>query len=111
VEKKIEGKLPQPHHSEFGRGFVAPSSFSCYSLTMEPSNNLDTAKLKKAVEDILAGGEKAVEEFDYSLYTIEELEYIMKEMDEQALEAFDRLIEMAEEYDKKQEETGNGTIE
>jgi hypothetical protein len=78
---------------------------------MEQPDNLDTAKLKKVVEDILAGGEKAVEEFDCSLYTIEELKYIMNEMDEQTLEVFDRLIEMAEEYDKTHGETGNGTNE
>jgi hypothetical protein len=38
---------------------------------MEQSNNPDTAKLKKVVEVVFAGGEKAVEEFDCSLYTNE----------------------------------------
>jgi hypothetical protein len=77
---------------------------------MEQSNNLDTVKLKKVVEDIFAGGENAVEEFDCSLYTIEELKYIMHEMDEQTLEGIGELLEIAEEYDKAKEEKDNGTI-
>jgi hypothetical protein len=70
---------------------------------MEQSNTLDTEKLKKIVEDIFAGGEKAVEEFDYSAYTIEELKYIMHEMDEQTLKGIDELIEIADEYDKERD--------
>jgi hypothetical protein len=71
---------------------------------MEPSNNLDTAKLKKVVEDIFAGGEKAVEEFDCSPYTNEELIYIMKEMRKQNKKDIEELIRIAEEYEKMEGE-------
>ncbi|MDR1352644.1 MAG: hypothetical protein LBK05_05100 [Treponema sp.] len=70
---------------------------------MEQSNTLDTEKLNKIVEDIFAGGEKAVAEFDYSAYTIEELKYIMHEMDEQTIKEIDELIEIADEYDKERD--------
>jgi hypothetical protein len=62
------------------------------------------------VEDIFAGGEKAAEEFDCSPYTVEELKYIMHEMDKQTLEGIEELLEIAEEYDKAKEEKDNGTV-
>jgi DNA-directed RNA polymerase subunit F len=76
---------------------------------MEQPNNLDTEKLKKVVEDIFAGGEKAVEEFDYSPYTNEELKYIMNEMHRQTKKDIEELIRIAGECEKEEGETGNGT--
>jgi hypothetical protein len=77
---------------------------------MEQSNNLDTVKLKKTVEAILAGGKKAADEFDYSAYTNEELEYMMNEMHEQTLKEIEELIEIADECEKTKGEMDNGTI-
>jgi hypothetical protein len=76
---------------------------------MEQTNNLDTIKLKKVVEDIFAGGENAVEEFDCSLYTIEELKYIMSEMKKQNINEVKELLEMARECERMEGETDNGT--
>jgi hypothetical protein len=72
---------------------------------MEQSNNLDTVKLKKVVEDIFAGGKKAAEEFDCSLYTDEELDYILDEMTKQSKKDIEDLLKIIEECEK--EEKGN----
>jgi hypothetical protein len=71
---------------------------------MEQSNNLDTVKLKKVVEAVFAGGEKAVEEFDYEAYTDEELEYIMKEMEEQTKKDVEELLKLVKECEKEENE-------
>jgi hypothetical protein len=78
---------------------------------MEQSNNLDMIKLKKVVEDIFAGGENAVEEFDSSLYTIEELKYIVKEMKKQNINEVKELLKIAEECESMEGETDYGTSE
>jgi hypothetical protein len=69
---------------------------------MEETNNLDTVKLKKVVEGIFNGGEKAVEEFNYDAYTDDELRYIMREMSEQTEKDIDELIKVADECDKEE---------
>ncbi|MDR1176612.1 MAG: hypothetical protein LBK83_14205 [Treponema sp.] len=76
---------------------------------MEQPNNLNIAKLKKVVEVIFAGGEKAVEEFDYAAYTNEELEYIMNEMHGQTLKEIEGLIEIADECEKEENEAPEKT--
>jgi ribosomal 50S subunit-associated protein YjgA (DUF615 family) len=69
---------------------------------MEPSHNLDTAKLEKLVEDIFAGGDKAVEEFDCSAYTEDELNYIVAVMQKQTTEDIDKLLESINACDEKE---------
>jgi hypothetical protein len=76
---------------------------------MEQSNNLDTAKLKKVIEDIFAGGENAAEEFDCSLYTNEELDYIVKEMEEQSKKDVEELLKLARELEKEGNEAPRET--
>jgi hypothetical protein len=71
---------------------------------MEQPNNPDTAKLKKVVEDIFAGGEKAVEEFDCSPYTNEELDYILDEMTKQSVKDVDDMLKFVEECDEEKNE-------
>jgi hypothetical protein len=71
---------------------------------MEQANNLDTVKLKKVVENIFAGEKSVAEKFDASLYTNEELDYIMSEIEEQVKEEVDDLLKLVEEYDEGEDE-------
>jgi hypothetical protein len=69
---------------------------------MEPSDSLDTVKLKKLAEDILAGGEKAVEEFDFSAYTEDELTSMMAVIDKQNTEDLDKLLKTFDACDEQE---------
>jgi hypothetical protein len=76
---------------------------------MEQSNNLDTVKLKKVVEDIFTGGGNAAERFDCSLYTDKELEYIITEIEEQCKKEVADLVKLADECDKEENEVPKKT--
>jgi hypothetical protein len=75
---------------------------------MEQPDNLDTAKLKKVVEDIFAGGKSVAEQFDASLYTNEELDYILDEMTKQSIQDVEGLLKLVEEYDEGEDEGAEG---
>jgi hypothetical protein len=66
---------------------------------MKQSDNLDTVKLKKVVEEIFAGGEAAVETFDFSAYTDLEIDYIMDAMQAQTLKEVEELLKLVDEHE------------
>jgi hypothetical protein len=68
---------------------------------MEQSNNIDSAKLKKVVAGLFAA-ENAVEEFDCSLYTNDELNFIMREMEKQTQDEIIELLKIAEECEENE---------
>jgi hypothetical protein len=69
-----------------------------YRLT----DNMDTVKLKKLAEDILARGEKAVEEFDCSPYTEDELNHIMAVIDKQNTKDLEKLLKTFDACDDQE---------
>ncbi|GHV95160.1 hypothetical protein AGMMS50293_14800 [Spirochaetia bacterium] len=56
-------------------------------------DEIKQAKLRKMADEILLGGKKAVEGFNYDNYTKEELEFLMQEIDERNTQDLDKFMQ------------------